>query len=154
MRTLDELLAEAPTFTGLATGQLELIAGCARNRVYEGGAFLLREGEVDDTFYVIRRGEVALEIAAPAGAITVETLEEHDVLGWSWVLPPYRSHFDARAVGETHVIEFDAACLRGKCEEDPVLGYELYKRFAAIIVERLQATRLRLLDVYGSVAGA
>jgi CRP/FNR family transcriptional regulator, cyclic AMP receptor protein len=153
VRTLDELLTEAPTFTGIAAGHLELIAGCARNRVYDDGSFLLREGEVDDAFFVVRRGGVALEIAAPTGAITVETLEEHDVVGWSWVLPPYRSHFDARAVGETHVIEFDATCLRGKCEEDAVLGYELYKRFAAIIVERLQATRLRLLDVYGSVAG-
>ena len=153
MRTLDELLAEAPTFAGLRTEHLELIAGCAGNRVYEDGDFLLREGEIDDSFYVIRRGAVALEIAAPQGAVTIETLHEHDVVGWSWLVPPYRSHFDARAVGETHVIGFDAACLRGKCEEDAVLGYELYKRFGAIIVERLQATRLRLLDVYGP-AGA
>ena len=155
MRTLDELLADAPTFTGLATGHLELIAGCARNRIYQDGSFLLREGEVDDAFYVVRRGAIALEIAAPDG-------RDHDrdaggarrggvVLGARRPTAP--TSMPAR-VGETHVIEFDGDCLRGKCEEDPALGYELYKRFAAVIVERLQATRLRLLDVYGSVAGA
>ncbi len=153
MRTIDELLAEAPTFAGLEPGHLEFIAGCAVNRVYADGTFLMGEGETDDAFYVLRRGAVALEIAAPQGAITIETLHEHEIVGWSWLVPPYRSHFDVRAVGDVHVIAFDAACLRGKCEEDPTLGYELYKRFAQIIVERLQATRLRLLDVYGSVAG-
>jgi CRP-like cAMP-binding protein len=71
------------------------------------------------------------------------------VLGWSWLFPPYRWHFDARALELTRAIALDGKCLREKCEEDHDLGYELVKRVAQIIMERLQATRLQLLDVYG-----
>ena len=68
------------------------------------------------------------------------------------VVPPYRWHFDAHAAGEVHAVAFDAACLRGKCDADPALGYDLTKRFAQTLIERLQWTRLRLLDVYGNVS--
>ena len=71
------------------------------------------------------------------------------MLGWSWLVPPYRARFDARAVGTVHAVAFDGACLRGKCETDSELGYELHRRFVVVITERLQATRMRLLDVYG-----
>ena len=84
------------------------------------------------------------------GAVIVETLARRaTLLGWSWLLPPYRWHFDARALDPVRAIAFDGACLRGKCDADPALGYELMQRFAQVMVERLQATRLRLLDVYG-----
>jgi len=154
VRTLDELLAEGAAFADLDAEHRRLIAGCAVNRVVADGALLLREGVPDEAFFLIRRGAVALEVSAPHRLLTVETLHAGDLVGWSWMLPPYRSHFDARALGETHVIAFDATCLRGKCETDPVLGYALYRRFAAVIVDRLQATRLRLLDLYGPPVGA
>lgn len=153
MQTIDELLAEAPTFEGMGTAHLELIAGCARNEVFEPGAYLMREGDPADHFYVIRRGRVAMETFIPQrGALTVETIDDGDLLGWSWLVAPYRTHLDARARTQTHAIAFDGACLRGKCEADSVLGYELMKRFVPVIVERLQATRFRLLDVYGHAA--
>jgi CRP-like cAMP-binding protein len=155
MRTVEELLAEAPLLEGMREKQLELIAGCGRNETFEVGAYLMREGDPADRFYVIRRGRVGLEIFVPQrGALTVETIAEGDEVGWSWLVPPYRTHLDARALETTHTIAFDAACLRGKCEEDPALGYELMKRFTPVIVERLQATRVRLLDVYGQAATA
>jgi hypothetical protein len=98
---------------------------------------------------------VALEIHVPArGSVTIETLHDGDLLGWSWLFPPYRWSFDAKALGETSLISFDGACLRGKCESDPVLGYELMKRISQVIIDRLQATRMRLLDVYGVGAPA
>lgn len=103
---------------------------------------------------MIRRGAVAIEtFVPPRHAVTIETIHEGDLLGWSWLVPPYRTVFDARALGSVGAIAFDGACLRGKCEEDPVLGQELMRRFAQVIVERLQATRLRLLDVYGQIPG-
>ena len=80
--------------------------------------------------------------------ITVETVSEGDVLGWSWLFAPYKWTFDARALELTRVIALDAVCLRGKCEEDAHFGYEMLKRFSEIVVQRLQATRLQLLDVY------
>ena len=153
MQTIEQLLGEAATFEGMSPEYLALIAGCAQNRTFEGGEYLLREGDPADRFYVIRRGRVAMEIFVPErGAVTIETIDDGDLLGWSWLVPPYRSHLDARALGDVHTISFDATCLRGKSDEDPVLGYELMRRFIPVIVERLQATRVRMLDVYGHVA--
>jgi CRP/FNR family transcriptional regulator, cyclic AMP receptor protein len=153
MRTIDELLAEAPAFEGMSTDHLELIAGCAQNRTFEAGSYLLREGDPADVFYVIRRGRVALETFVPQeGTMIMETIDDGDLLGWSWLVPPYRVAFDARAVDTVHTISFDALCLRGKCDEDPALGYGLMRRFLPVIMDRLQATRLRLIDIYGNVA--
>ena len=154
MQTIEQLLAQAKTFNGMSPEHLELIAGCAQNEVFEDGAYLMRAGDPADRFYVIRLGTVALEIFVPQrGAITVETIDDGDLVGWSWLVPPFRTELDARAVGNVHTVGFDAACLRGKADTDPVLGYELMRRFIPVIVERLQATRVRLLDVYGHVAG-
>ncbi len=153
MRTIEELLAEAPAFSGMSPEHLELIAGCAQNRTFQGGEYLMREGDPADSFFVIRHGRVAMEIFVPQrGAVTIETIDDGDLLGWSWLVPPFRGHLDARALGTVHTVVFDAACLRGKSDTDPVLGYELMRRFIPVIVERLQATRVRLLDVYGHVA--
>jgi CRP-like cAMP-binding protein len=133
---------------------LRLIGACAVNRVFEEGEYLTREGEPADTFFVIRRGDVAIETYTPQrGALLIETLHDRDLVGWSWLVPPYRTQFDVRAQGTTHTIAFDGACLRAKCDEDPLLGYDLLRRFAAVLLERLQATRLRLIDVYGQVPG-
>ena len=152
MRTIDALLSEVPAFEGMAPEWLELIAGCAVNRVFRDGEQLLREGEAADTFYVIREGDVALETYVPQrGALTLETLHEGELVGWSWLVSPHRTVFDARAIGTVHTLAFDGLCLRGKCEQDPVLGYDLLSRFVPVIVDRLQATRLQLLDVYGNV---
>ena len=154
MQTIEQLLAEAPAFAGMSEEHLALIAGCARNTTFEDGKYLMREGDRADSFYVIRYGRVALEVFVPErGALTIETIDDGDLLGWSWLVPPFRVDFDARATGNVHTVAFDAACLRGKSDEDPVLGYELMRRFIPVIVERLQATRVRLLDVYGHVAG-
>jgi CRP/FNR family transcriptional regulator, cyclic AMP receptor protein len=152
MRTIDALLTEVPAFEGMAPERLELIAGCAVNRVFERGEHLLREGDPADVFYVIRAGHVALETYVPQrGALTIETLHDGDLVGWSWLVSPHRTVFDARASGTVHTMAFDGRCLRGKCEDDPALGYDLLTRFVTVIVERLQATRLQLLDVYGNV---
>jgi CRP/FNR family transcriptional regulator, cyclic AMP receptor protein len=150
MRALDELIADAPVFAGLEPPALEQIAGCAHNEHVDAGTMLFREGEQAGRFFLIRRGGVALEIAAPGrDALVIATLHNHEVVGWSWLFPPYRWHFDGRAIASTDLVVFDGACLRGKCDADPKLGYELMRRFAASMEERLQATRLQLLDVYG-----
>jgi len=100
---------------------------------------------------VIRHGSVALEAFDPArGPIMIETIEPGEVLGWSWLFAPYTWHFDGRALTLVGALVFDGVCLRGKCEADPELGYEIMSRFAQVVIERLQWTRLRLLDVYGS----
>src|SRR5579864_1865665 len=150
MRTIETLLEEVPIFQGMPPEALELVSGCATNVRFADGEVLFREGDDADVFYVIRHGRVALETFVPArGPVSIETVDPGEVVGWSWLFAPYRWHFDARALSTVRATAFDGACLRGKCDEDPELGYELMSRFAQVLMERLQWTRLRLLDVYG-----
>ena len=151
MQTLESILVEHPFFKGLDHPYMELITGCASNVRYGAGEYIFREGEDASRFYIIREGKVALETTAPGHEpITIQTVEAGEVLGWSWLFPPYRWHFSARVVEPTRAIALDGVCLRTKGEEDHDLGYELVKRVAQVMMERLQATRLQLLDVYGT----
>ena len=154
MRTIAELLADVPVLADLPPEQRATIAACGHLAVFERDAWLLREGDPADRFYVIREGAVAIETFAPQrGAVTLQTLHAGDVVGWSWLVAPYRTAHDARAVERTHAIVFDGACLRDKCDRDPALGYAVLQRFAAVIVERLQRTRLQVLDLYDPASG-
>jgi CRP/FNR family cyclic AMP-dependent transcriptional regulator len=149
MENLERILAEHRFFAGLEPRYLELLVGCASNVRFDAGQTIFREGEQANKFYLIRHGRVALDIyAAERGTITIDTLDEGDVLGWSWLVPPYHWQFDARAVELTRAIALDGKCLREKSEKDHDLGYELLMRFVHIIEQRLQATRLQLLNVY------
>ena len=151
MQTLEPVLAEHPFFQGLAPEYLRVLVGCASNLRFEAGQQIFREGEEANEFYLIRHGKVALEVYVPGrGSITIQTLGVGEILGWSWLVPPYQWRFDARAVELTRAIALDGKCLRTKCEDDPRLGFALLKRFAHVMTERLQATRLQLLDVYGN----
>jgi len=150
MHTLEVLLPETKVFAGLEADQLALIAGCARNVRFAPGEQLFRQGEPADTFYLIREGQVSSEIWVQGrGAARLETIEEGEIVGWSWLIPPYRWHSDAHALDTVRALAFDGACLRGKCDTDPALGYELLRRFSGLLVESLEATQLRLIDVYG-----
>ncbi len=150
MQTLEPILAQQPFFEGLKPEYLQALTGCASNVRYAAGAYIFREGEAASNCYIIREGKVALEtFAAQRGPITIETIEAGEVLGWSWLFPPYRWHFSARVVEPTRAFALDGKCLRTKGGEDHDLGYELLMRFAQVIIQRLHATRLQLLDVYG-----
>jgi CRP-like cAMP-binding protein len=149
-KELDEILAQVPFFEGMPDDEIALIAGCGRNVRFDAGETILRQGDAADTFYVVRHGSVAVgNFVPPRGELVIETLEAGDLLGWSWLFPPYRSHFDARALSTVRATQFGGACLRDKCAADPALGYDLMSRFAQVLIERLQWTRLRLLDLYG-----
>ena len=155
MQTVEQLLGESTALEGLAPEHRATMAGCARLHVFPAGERLLREGDPADEFFLIRRGAVAVETEVPGrGAVTLESLEPGELLGWSWLVPPYRSAFGARALADVHVIVLDGACLRGKCERDPALGYALLQVVATVFVRRLQDTRLRLLDLYARVPDA
>jgi CRP-like cAMP-binding protein len=150
MKSTEDLLAEVPVFAGMSRDRVELLAGCARNVVFHAGDELFREGDPAAEFFVIRHGMVAIEIHVPTrGSVTIETVGAGGIVGWSWLFPPYRMHFDARAQSLVRASVLDGECLRGKCEKDPALGYDLMSRLTQVLIERLQATRLRLLDVYG-----
>ena len=148
-RTLATTIASHPFFSGLAPEYLQLVTGCAKNVRFEEGDFLFREGEKAEEFYLIRQGRVSLGISVPGrGLIPFQTVGDDDVLGWSWLFEPYGWLYHAKALEPVRALAFDGICLRNKCEEDHDFGYDFMKRFAGIMTERLQATRLQLLDVY------
>jgi CRP/FNR family transcriptional regulator, cyclic AMP receptor protein len=153
MEGLERIICEHRFFAGLDPRFCELVCGCAKNVLFDSGQYLFHEGEPANELYLIRHGRVALEIAAPGrGAITFQTLGEGEIVGLSWLIPPYRWAFDAQASELTRAISIDGRCLREKCEADHDLGYEMMKRVVSTIVQRLQATRLQVLDVYGAIA--
>ncbi len=150
-QTIENLLAESPLFKDIEPQHVSSIASCASNARFHVGDLIFREGSESGQFHLLRAGKVSLEIsAAGRGPIIIQTVEEGDLLGWSSMVPPYRKHFDARVVELTRTVSFDSACVRKKCEEDPKLGYVLLKSFSTVIASRLQATRLQLLDFYGT----
>ena len=151
MKDIKTLIQEHPFFAGLDATSLELVAGCASNVHFATGEFLFHEGDPANQFYLVRSGRVRLETLVPGRApVVLETIQAGEVIGWSWLFPPYLWHLDAVATESVRATVFDGKCLRGKCEENHDLGYELAMRSAQIMMQRLQATRLQLLDVYGA----
>jgi CRP/FNR family cyclic AMP-dependent transcriptional regulator len=149
MENMQRILAESSFFKGMKREHVEILAGCASNVRFEAGDVILSGGKAAEVCYLIRQGKVALEVIAPArGPITIQTVGEGEVLGWSWLVRPYEWHFDARTEELTRAIALDGECLRRKSESDYCFGYELLKRFTELMGERLRATRLQLVNVY------
>ena len=150
MRTIAEFVREHPFFEDVDAATVDLLAGCARNVHFREGEIMFTEGQDADAFYVVRTGRVAIQVHRPAGGgLVLDTVDAGGVVGWSWLVPPYRWSFDARAVLSTSTIAFDAVCLRAKCDAEPLVGYELMRRVNAVMHQRLAAARVRLLDLYG-----
>jgi len=150
METLQPILGEHPFFADLDPAYLELLVGCAKNVRFDADAYLFREGDEANDFYLIRHGRVAVEVEAGHTPSVVATLEPGWILGLSWLIPPYLRKVSARAVTLTRAISLDGACLRRKCEADHNLGYELLKRLSHEMEERLLGAWLRVADVYGN----
>ena len=148
--TLGQLPTEHPFFADLDASHFELSAACASNVVFEIGDDIFHEGDAADQCYIILQGEIAVQTISDWGAITVQTLSEGDILGWSCLIPPHRWRFDARAQLRTRAIAIDGECLRTKCEDNHELGYNLLKRFSSVMAQRLEGTRLQLMDAYAA----
>ncbi|MGP4114324.1 cyclic nucleotide-binding domain-containing protein [Streptomyces sp. 4N509B] len=142
------------TATGLLAcldpDQRERLLALAREVTFEAGCRVFEEGERADRFWLLRRGSVALDVHVPGRpSPVVETLGPGDLLGWSWLFPPHRWHLGARALDAVTADEFDASAVRRLCEHDTAVGYALAVAVAAVVGQRLRATRVRLLDLYG-----
>lgn len=149
VRDIADILRSHPFVAGLDDEIVKLVAGCAHNVVFPAGHYLLREGEEATHFHLLRHGSVALEMHVPGrGTLTFQTLGEGELLGANWLVPPYRWYYDARAVTLVRALEFDASCLREKCEADHHVGYEMMKRFLVPMVERLQVARLQVAHLF------
>ena len=153
MRTLDRVVLESSVFSGMDDLYAEQLAGCSRTIGFEAGETLFREGEPADSSTSFGAAVSRSSCTSRPRPLTIETIEAGSVVGWSWLFAPHVWHFDARAVAPVRAVAVDGACIRGKCDDDPALGYELMQRFSAVLLERLNATRLRLADLYGGSGG-
>jgi CRP/FNR family cyclic AMP-dependent transcriptional regulator len=151
---LAKIIGTHPFFEGLDPHQQRLLADCAMDKNFQAGELIFREGDPANRFYLILEGKVVLEsYIQDRGRVEIQTIGGGDVLGWSWLLPPYYWQFDARALEPTKAIFFYATPLREEAERDHAFGYELYKRIAEVMLKRLQATRRRLLECSCKASG-
>jgi CRP/FNR family cyclic AMP-dependent transcriptional regulator len=150
-RTTDELLREHGFLVGVSRGTLALLSEAARIVSFDPGALLFREGEDAGTIYLVTRGRVAIEIHAPSlGPIGIDTVEPGHVVGLSWMAAPFRWQFDARALEPVEAVAIDTQHLRERLAVHPEAAAELHQRLSAVLLARLQATRIRLLDLYAN----
>ena len=146
MEPLERTLAQHPFLAGLDRRSLRQLAGLASHKRFDPHQMISCEGHPANECFLVCQGKVGIETALlGCEAIVIQTQGAGDVVGWSWLLPPYEWHYSTRALEPTEVIALDGKSLRSLCEEDHDLGYEIMKRFAQVIVRRLVATRERLL---------
>ena len=146
-------VAGLPFFAGLTPGQLRRLCEAGRPVSYQPGERVFAEGGLADRFWLIEAGSAALDLRVPGrGDQVIETLVGGSVLGWSWLYPPYLWQFGAVARERLDAIAFDAESVRNRCDADPAFGYAMLRLFTPVITARLQAARLRLLDLYATAA--
>jgi CRP/FNR family cyclic AMP-dependent transcriptional regulator len=150
--TLLDVLRKHPFVDEFEPQDIEKLTALAREVHFERDQVIFHEGDECPDFFLIVAGRVALEIEAPDHTLRVQTLSAGDELGWSAVLAGRRKHFQARALLPVDALAFDAAALLDACREDKAFGYALMQRMLGVVSERLQATRLQVLDMYSPVA--
>jgi CRP-like cAMP-binding protein len=150
MTSLQSVLEAHPFFQDVEQRYIQMVAEHATLETFTPGQLIFRQGEPANRFYIISEGPVALEVFSPEhGPVRLMTLGAGDVLGWSWLFEPYVWHLDARALESTTAIALDGAELRATCDQNHELGYHLMKHSVQIVAQRLQASMIQMLDVYG-----
>jgi CRP/FNR family transcriptional regulator, cyclic AMP receptor protein len=148
-----EALATHPFLHGMSRDQLAVLAESACDVRFPARHRLFEDGGLARRFWLIRCGHVSLDLQIPGeGPVVIETIGMGELLGWSWLFPPYKWAFGAVAATEVEAFEFDAAAVREHCGADPELGYELNQRITRVLAKRLQATRIRLIARSGYAA--
>lgn len=151
MENLYSVISALPFFRGFQEGWLHSISECAELVEIQGGHFIFRQGEEARQFYLILEGKVDVELfSAEGGPVVLQTLQPGDVLGWSWITTPSQWRLDARTIERTRAVAIGVVELRERMEQNPALGFELMKRLAEVLTERLEMARLKLLGFYGA----
>ncbi len=146
-------LAAHPFLRGMSSGQLGMLAEAARDVSFPARYRLFEDGGSATRFWLIQSGHVSLDLHVPGeGPVVIETIGMGELLGWSWLFPPYKWAFGAVAATAVEAFEFDAPAVRERCAADPGLGYELNQRVSRVLAQRLQATRIRLIARLGHSA--
>jgi CRP-like cAMP-binding protein len=146
-QSIEDYLSTHTFFSGLDTRFLKFLSNSAAELRINEGDVLFQQGKRADKFFLLRHGQVSVQVPALVGpTLELQVLGEDQILGWSWLIPPYRWNFQARAMADSDLLEFDGNAILAHCEEDPKFGYELFKRFASLMSERLDAARQKMMD--------
>ncbi len=149
MNSLANQIKQHPFFKDVADQSIEKIASFSKEVKVEAGEFIFRSGEEAGKFYLIQQGEVIIEIAPTRHSdVSIQSIREGEVLGWSWLIPPFKWQFDAKAVELTKAIAIDAQSLRAFCKQNHAAGYQILTRMIQIVAQRLQAARTQFWDIY------
>jgi CRP/FNR family transcriptional regulator, cyclic AMP receptor protein len=153
MLTAYDLLAAHPFLAGMAPQHLDRLSHLASRAPLRPDTRVFSEGGRANGFWLLRDGFVNIDLHVPGrGTVTIDTLGPGSVLGWSWLFPPYRWHFGAVTDGPVLTLAVNGADVRAACEMNPSFGYEISQRFLRLVIERMQATRMRLVDLDGATA--
>ncbi|MCK4842535.1 MAG: cyclic nucleotide-binding domain-containing protein [Methylococcales bacterium] len=146
-QSIAEYLSNHEFFSELSEDILKLLCESASMLEVKKRQVLFRQGERADKFYIVRNGRISVQIPAITGpTLEVQTLSTDQILGWSWLIPPYQWHFQAKAEEDSKLLEFNGVAILSQCEQDPKLGYQLLKKFAVLMAERLDVSRQKLMD--------
>lgn len=146
---IQEMLAEHPFSKGMKLAHLKTLADAAMTKEFEAGESIFRDDDLANRFYLIEHGKIIIEFPDREGdPVPIEILGDGDMVGWSWLFPPYYSHFDARALERTSAIFVFGTKIREESYRDHDFGYELMKRVCRVLIERLQATRKQVLALH------
>ena len=146
-QSIEDYLSTHTFFSGLNDNFMKFLLNATTELQIKRGEVLFQQGGNADKFFLLRNGQVSIQVPALEGpALDIQTLGENQILGWSWLIPPYRWNFLARAVEDSDLLEFDGNAILARCEEDPEFGYELFKRFASLMSERLDAARQKMMS--------
>ena len=147
MQSIEDYLSTHSFFSGLDDNFMKFLSNSAQGVQIKEDQVLFQQGKPADKFYLLRSGQVSIQVPALVGpTLELQVLGEGQILGWSWLIPPYRWNFQARALEDSDLLEFDGSAILAHCEEDPKFGYELFKRFAALMSKRLDAARQKIMD--------
>lgn len=147
MPSIEDYLSTHSFFSGLDDSFMKFLSNSAQGVQLKADQVLFQQGKPADKFYLLRSGQVSIQVPALVGpTLELQVLGEGEILGWSWLVPPYRWNFQARALEDSDLLEFDGSAILAHCEEDPKFGYELFKRFAALMSQRLDAARQKIMD--------
>jgi CRP/FNR family cyclic AMP-dependent transcriptional regulator len=151
MNKIEEALASHPFLQNMDIAYLRYLADCSQMMKFDSGQFLLRQGAAAREFYLIRSGRICIELfSGEGGPVVIQTLGAGEVLGWSWLIPPYQWRFDARAVDAGEAIAVKGDVLKAAFTRFPEFGHEIMQRFIRVIAERLEAERLKLVNLYAA----
>ena len=154
-QSITEYLSAHEFFSEFSDDDLKFLCECSSMREIKKGQILFLQGENADRFYVVRNGRISLQMPAIMGQILeIQTVDEDQVLGWSWLISPYKWNFQTEVEEDSELLQFDGVAILARCEQEPKFGYELLKKFAALMSVGLNAARQKMMDEWNPIGFA